>query len=88
MTGYQEVFTDPSYYGQIIIMNNVHIGNYGVKDADVESDSVKVKGSIGRNLEEQYSRFMANNSLQDYFNKQNIVAIDGIDTRALGNSYS
>jgi carbamoyl-phosphate synthase small subunit len=83
MTGYQEVFTDPSYFGQIVIMNNVHIGNYGVKDADVESDSVKVKGVIGRNLEEQYSRFKAADSLQAYFEKQTIVAIDGIDTRAL-----
>ena len=83
MTGYQEVFTDPSYYGQVIIMNSVHIGNYGVKNEDVESDSVKVKGVIGRNLEQQYSRFEADNSLQEYFVKQNIVAIDGIDTRAL-----
>ncbi|MEO8108884.1 MAG: glutamine-hydrolyzing carbamoyl-phosphate synthase small subunit [Ginsengibacter sp.] len=83
MTGYQEVFTDPSYYGQIVIMNSVHIGNYGVNETDVESDSVKVKGIIGRNLEEQYSRFAANDSLQQYFEKQNIVAIDGIDTRAL-----
>jgi carbamoyl-phosphate synthase small subunit len=83
MTGYQEVFTDPSYYGQVIIMNNVHIGNYGVKNEDVESDSVKVKGVIGRNLEQQYSRFMATDSLQEYFINQNIVAIDEIDTRAL-----
>jgi carbamoyl-phosphate synthase small subunit len=83
MTGYQEVFTDPSYYGQIVIMNNVHIGHYGVKDEDVESDSVKVKGIIGRNLEQEYSRFAANDSLQDYFLKQNIVAIDEVDTRAL-----
>lgn len=83
MTGYQEVFTDPSYYGQIVIMNNVHIGNYGVKAEDVESTSVKVKGVIGKNLEEQYSRFQADNSLQKYFEDQNIVAIDGIDTRAL-----
>ena len=83
MTGYQEVFTDPSYYGQIVIMNNVHIGNYGINEHDVESDSIKVKGIIGRNLEEQYSRFAADNSLQDYFEKQNIVAIDGIDSRAL-----
>lgn len=83
MTGYQEVFTDPSYYGQIVIMNNVHIGNYGIRDAEVESDSVKVKGIIGRNLEEQYSRFAADNSLQEYFENQNIVAIDGIDSRAL-----
>src|SRR6187549_929985 len=67
MTGYQEVFTDPSYYGQVLIMNSVHIGNYGVKDVDVESDSVKVKGVIGRNLEDQYSRMMADNSLQQYF---------------------
>jgi carbamoyl-phosphate synthase small subunit len=83
MTGYQEVFTDPSYYGQIVIMNNVHIGNYGINENEVESDSIKVKGIIGRNLEEQYSRFAADNSLQDYFEKQNIVAIDGIDSRAL-----
>ncbi len=83
MTGYQEVFTDPSYYGQIVIMNSVHIGNYGVNEMDVESDSVKVKGIIGKNLEEQYSRFAANDSLQQYFKLQNIVAINGIDTRAL-----
>lgn len=83
MTGYQEVFTDPSYYGQVLIMNSVHIGNYGVKAADVESDSVKVKAVIGRNLEEKYSRFMADASLQDYFEAQGVVAIDGIDTRAL-----
>ncbi|MEO6330413.1 MAG: glutamine-hydrolyzing carbamoyl-phosphate synthase small subunit [Ginsengibacter sp.] len=83
MTGYQEVFTDPSYYGQVVIMNNVHVGNYGVKKEDVESNSVKVKGIIGRNLEHQYSRFQANNSLQNYFEEQGIVAIDGIDTRAL-----
>ena len=83
MTGYQEVFTDPSYYGQVVIMNNVHIGNYGVKNEDVESTGIKVKGVIGKNLEEQYSRFQANDSLQKYFEDQNIVAIDGIDTRSL-----
>lgn len=83
MTGYQEVFTDPSYYGQVLIMNNVHTGNYGVKAADVESDAVKVKAVIGRNLEEKYSRFMADASLQQYFETQQVVAIDGVDTRAL-----
>lgn len=83
MTGYQEVFTDPSYFGQVLIMNNVHIGNYGVKAVDVESDSVKVKAVIGRNLEDKYSRFMADTSLQEYFEAQHVVAIDGIDTRAL-----
>ena len=64
-------------------MNNVHIGNYGVKKEDVESNSVKVKGVICRNLEEQYSRFQAENSLQKYFEDQQVVAIDGIDTRSL-----
>jgi carbamoyl-phosphate synthase small subunit len=83
MTGYQEVFTDPSYYGQVVIMNNVHVGNYGVKKEDVESNSVKVKGIIGRNLEDKYSRFQANGSLQNYFEEQDIVAIEGIDTRSL-----
>jgi carbamoyl-phosphate synthase small subunit len=83
MTGYQEVFTDPSYYGQVLIMNNVHVGNYGVLDKDVESDSVKISGLIGRNLEEQFSRMMAQDTLQSYLEKNNIVAIEGIDTRAL-----
>jgi len=83
MTGYQEVFTDPSYYGQVLIMNNVHIGNYGVRPTDVESAGVKVRGIIGRNLEEQYSRQLATNSLQAYFVEQGVVAIDGVDTRAL-----
>ncbi len=83
MTGYQEVFTDPSYYGQVLIMNNVHVGNYGVKNVDVESDGVQVKGVIGRNLEDKYSRFLAEESLQQYFESQGVVAIDDVDTRAL-----
>ena len=83
MTGYQEVFTDPSYSGQVLIMNNVHIGNYGININEVESNSVKVKGVIGRNLEEKFSRFLATDSLQAYFEKENVVAINGIDTRAL-----
>ncbi len=83
MTGYQEVFTDPSYTGQVLIMNNVHVGNYGVKDADVESDSIKIRGLIARNLEEQFSRFQATGSLNEYLVTNNLVAIEGIDTRAL-----
>ncbi len=83
MTGYQEVFTDPSYTGQVLIMNNVHIGNYGVKDVDVESSSVKIHGLIARNLENQYSRQLANGNLKDYLIANHIVAIDDIDTRAL-----
>jgi carbamoyl-phosphate synthase small subunit len=83
MTGYQEVFTDPSYYGQVLIMNSVHVGNYGVKDGDVESDNVKIKGLIGRNLEDQYSRKLANGSLEDYLVANKIVSIADVDTRAL-----
>ncbi len=83
MTGYQEVFTDPSYFGQVLIMNNAHIGNYGTMPKDVESAGVKVKAVIGRNLEENFSRFLADESLQHYFESQQIVAIDEIDTRAL-----
>lgn len=83
MTGYQEVFTDPSYFGQILIMNSAHIGNYGVKDEDVESDTVKISGLIGRNLEEGYSRKMAKGSLNDYLKQHKIVSIEGVDTRAL-----
>src|SRR3954469_2031376 len=83
MTGYQEVFTDPSYYGQILIMNNVHVGNYGVNQIDQESKTVKIRGLIGRNLEEKFSRYQAEDSLDSYLKKNNIVAIEGIDTRAL-----
>ena len=83
MTGYQEVFTDPSYAGQILVMNNVHIGNYGVKSADVESSSVKIRGLIARNLEEQFSRLQAEGDLNEYLKANHIVAIEDIDTRAL-----
>src|SRR5919112_2103553 len=83
MTGYQEVFTDPSYYGQIIIMNNVHVGNYGVKETDVESSTVKIQGLIGRNLEELYSRKQAQGSLDEYLKQNGIVSIEDVDTRAL-----
>jgi carbamoyl-phosphate synthase small subunit len=83
MTGYQEVFTDPSYTGQVIIMNNVHVGNYGTYTKDVESNGVKIKALIGRNLEDRYSRYFADSSLQQYLEQQEIVAIEDIDTRAL-----
>jgi carbamoyl-phosphate synthase small subunit len=83
MTGYQEVFTDPSYYGQVLIMNNVHIGNYGVNLKDTESSSVKIRGLIARNLEERFSRYQATGSLDEYLKANAIVAIEDIDTRAL-----
>jgi carbamoyl-phosphate synthase small subunit len=64
-------------------MNNVHIGNYGVKDTDVESSTVKIRGLIARNLEEQFSRLLANGDLNTYLVNNNLVAIDNLDTRAL-----
>lgn len=83
MTGYQEVFTDPSYSGQVIIMNTAHIGNYGAKNDDIESDSVKISGLICKNLSLTYSRSLADSSLEEYLLKNNVVAIHAIDTRAL-----
>lgn len=83
MTGYQEVFTDPSFYGQVLIMNAVHIGNYGVHPLDVESDKVQVRAIVARNLEENFSRQLSKQSLQGYFEKEHVVAIEGVDTRAL-----
>ena len=83
MTGYQEVFTDPSYTGQVLIMNSAYIGNYGVRKTDVESDSVKISGLIARNISLRYSRMTADDSLENYLIKNNIIAICDIDTRAL-----
>ncbi|CAF1443004.1 unnamed protein product [Adineta steineri] len=83
MTGYQEVFTDPSYFGQVLIMNSVHIGNYGTNNIDQESASVKIRGLIGKNLEDKFSRYKASQSLDAYLKQNNIVAIEGIDTRSL-----
>jgi carbamoyl-phosphate synthase small subunit len=83
MTGYQEVFTDPSYFGQIVIMTNAHIGNYGIKDDEAESASIKIAGMVCKKFNEGFSRSSANGSLQDYFENQNIVSISDIDTRAL-----
>ena len=56
MTGYQEIFTDPSYYGQLMVATNAHIGNYGVNDDEVESDSIKIAGLIVKNFSYEYSR--------------------------------
>ncbi len=83
MTGYQEVFTDPSYYGQVLIMNTAHVGNYGAKNADIESDGVKINGLICKTLSSKYSRDMADQSLEDYLLENEVVAIHKIDTRAL-----
>ena len=83
MSGYQEIFTDPSYFGQIMVTTNPHIGNYGVNVNEVESNGVKIAGLICKNFSFNYSRPDASESLYDYFEKQNIVAVSDVDTRAL-----
>lgn len=83
MTGYQEIFTDPSYYGQVIAMTNVHIGNYGVRPAETESGNVQIKGLITRNFTNLFSRLQAETDIQEYLLTENVVAITGVDTRAL-----
>ncbi|MGV7105350.1 glutamine-hydrolyzing carbamoyl-phosphate synthase small subunit [Flavobacterium sp. U410] len=82
-TGYQEIFTDPSYFGQIMVTANAHIGNYGVSEEDVESNGVKIAGLVCKNFSFNYSRPGASESLFDYFEKQNLVVISDVDTRAL-----
>lgn len=83
MTGYQEIFTDPSYFGQLMVTTNAHIGNYGVNDEEVESDSVKIAGLICKNFSYDYSRDAADDSLENFLNKNNVLAISDVDTRAL-----
>ena len=83
MTGYQEIFTDPSYFGQIMVTANAHIGNYGINDNEVESDGIKISGLICRNFSFTHSRVDSNGNLKDWFEKHNIVAISDVDTRAL-----
>jgi carbamoyl-phosphate synthase small subunit len=83
MTGYQEIFTDPSYFGQIMVMANAHIGNYGINDAEVESEGIKISGLICRNFSFTHSRVDSNGNLKDWFEEHNIVAISDVDTRAL-----
>ncbi|MEN8704265.1 MAG: glutamine-hydrolyzing carbamoyl-phosphate synthase small subunit [Polaribacter sp.] len=83
MTGYQEIFTDPSYFGQLMIATNAHIGNYGVNDEEVESDGIKISGLICRNFSFTHSRADSDGNLKDWFTKHNLVAISDIDTRAL-----
>lgn len=83
MTGYQEIFTDPSYFGQIIVMNNVHVGNYGIEESEVESESIKIAGMICKKFNDGFSRKRAQRSLQDYFEQNGTVAISDVDTRAI-----
>lgn len=83
MTGYQEVFTDPSYFGQILVQTNVHIGNYGIHQTEVESESIKIAGLVCKDFNVPHSRKQADSTIQDYFALNNIVGITGVDTREL-----
>lgn len=83
MTGYQEIYTDPSYYGQIIVNTTAHIGNYGAHDDEQESGSPKISGIVVNDFSETFSRLSASYSLQEYLHRNNVVGITDIDTRAL-----
>ncbi len=83
MTGYQEIFSDPSYFGQIITMANAHIGNYGTNSDEIESDQCKIRGLVVKKFAHHFSRYSETESLQDYLVKGNVVGIKDVDTRAL-----
>ena len=83
MTGYQEIFTDPSYYGQIMVTTNAHIGNYGYSDKEIESESVKISGLVCKDFNFHNSRHASIGDLNDYFIKEKIICIYDLDTRAL-----
>jgi len=83
MTGYQEIYTDPSYYGQIVVNTTSHIGNYGVEDEEQESVGPQIKGLVVNSFSKDYSRKTADGSLQDYLDSNNIVGISDLDTRLL-----
>jgi carbamoyl-phosphate synthase small subunit len=83
MTGYQEIFTDPSYFGQILVMTNAHIGNYGAKKEEVESSSLKIAGLVCKNFTVPYHRPQATQNIQEYFEEGGMVGISDVDTRAI-----
>ena len=83
MTGYQEVFTDPSYFGQILVMTSPHIGNYGVHKDEVESDQINIAGLVTKKFSEISSRVSANGTLEDFMLHNSTVGITDVDTRSL-----
>lgn len=83
MTGYQEIYTDPSYFGQIIVNTTPHIGNYGVVDAEQESEAPKISGLVVNDYSKIHSRYTADESLQQYLERNNVVGIADLDTRML-----
>src|SRR5690606_19208044 len=83
MTGYQEILTDPSYFGQIVTMTAVQIGNYGVNDEDTEGSAPKISGFVVRELSPVVSNWRAQLPLDDYLRKHGVPGISEVDTRAL-----
>lgn len=83
MTGYQEIMTDPSYHGQIMMMTYPHIGNYGAMDADMEAARPMVAGFVVRAFTHRYSNQLADESLERFMQKHELVGISGVDTRRL-----
>lgn len=83
MTGYQEIFTDPSYFGQIMVTATSHIGNYGVASEEIESEGLKIAGLVCKKFSRTFSRAAAAGSLQANFNKDGMVGICDVDTRAI-----
>jgi carbamoyl-phosphate synthase small subunit len=83
MTGYQEIFTDPSYFGQLLVATNVHIGNYGTKESEAESNDMKIAGLICKTFNVNYSRAKADHNIQDYFENEGMVGISDVDTRSI-----
>ena len=83
MTGYQEIFTDPSYFGQIMVTASTHIGNYGTKGSEDESAQLQIAGLVCRQFSQIHSRPSASEGLLERFAREAKVAIDGIDTRAV-----
>src|SRR5688572_24244454 len=83
MTGYQEILTDPSYKGQIVTMTYPLIGNYGINRQDVESRRPHVAGFVIKELSPVHSNYRADLSLDEYLKQNNVIGIEGIDTRAL-----
>jgi carbamoyl-phosphate synthase small subunit len=83
MTGYQEIYTDPSYYGQIVVTTASHIGNYGTIDAEQESSHTQIAGVVINDFSEEYSRKASKQSLQEYLEKNEVVGIADLDTRML-----
>ena len=83
MAGYQEILTDPSYKGQIVAMTYPLIGNYGVCKEDAESRGIFLEGFVVKEYSKLASNWRSHQSLGDYLKENNIVAIEGIDTREL-----